>query len=346
MANYTIKKITNLEKESARKIEVEIGAEEIGKYRAKSIKTLSEKADLPGFRKGHVPEKVILEKMGEVGVLEEAINSWIKESIPEILEKEAPDALAFPRINITKAVPGNPVELSLFIPLRPNLKIPDYKEIASARNKKKEAVKEVSEKEIDGTILRLRQYAARAINPGVGVEPKDDELPPLNDQFAEAVGAGKTVAKLRERIKKDLEMENKNRLKEKHRLLILEEILKNTEGAIPDILIDYEIERMETEFESEVTQTGLTLSNYLKDAKKTIEDLRKDWRPTASKRAKINLILPEIKKLEKLEVEKEKVEHEVSHLLEYHKDADPEQVRAYIERMLSNEKVFEFLESL
>ena len=61
MANYTIKKTTALEKESAKTIEIEIGVDEMEKYRMRSIKVLSERADLPGFRKGHVPEKIILE---------------------------------------------------------------------------------------------------------------------------------------------------------------------------------------------------------------------------------------------------------------------------------------------
>jgi FKBP-type peptidyl-prolyl cis-trans isomerase (trigger factor) len=345
MVNYAVKKTIDHEKESARTIEIEISVEEIGKHRAKSLKTLSEKADLAGFRKGHVPEKVILEKLGEAGILEEAINSWLKEALPEILQKEAVGALALPRVNITKVVPGNPVELSLFIPLRPALKLPAYKEIAAARNKKKELVPEVSEKEIDEAILRLREYAARAVNPQLPTKPKENELPPLSDQFAESVGGGKTVAELRERIKKDLAAENKNRAKEKNRLAILEEILKKTEGAIPNILIDYEVERVEAEFEGEVKRAGLSLENYLKGAKKTLEDLRKDWRPAAEERAKVNLILDEIKKLEKLEADGEKVEREVKHFLEHYKNADPEQVKAYMDRTLSDEKVFEWLES-
>lgn len=344
MANYTVKKATDLEKESAKTIELEISVEEIGHHRAKSLKKLSEKTDLPGFRKGHVPEKVIVEKMGEAGILEEAINSWLQKSIPEILQKEAPDALAFPKITVTKAAPGNPVELSLFIPLKPKLKLPDYKTIAIEKNKKKEPEAKVEEKEIDDALLRLRKYALKAAKPA-SAEVKDEDLPPITDEFAVAVGGGKTVAELRERVGKDLLEEKKIRAKEKHRLQIIEEILKKTETTLPEIIIEDEVSRMEAEFEAEVKKMGLSLDDYLKNAKKTREDARKEWKPTAEKRAIVNLILAEIKTLEKLEADKEKVENEVKHMLEHYKDADLEQIKTYIERIFANEKVFEFLEN-
>lgn len=345
MANYIIKKITDHEKESAKTIEVEISIEEIAKHRARSLKTLSEKADLQGFRKGRVPEKVILEKIGEAGVLEEAINSWLREAIPEILQKEVPDALTFPKITINKAVPGNPVELSLFIPLKPKLKLPDYKVIASTKNKKKEPEVKVEEKEIDEALTRLRRYATKAGNPSGTAEIKEKDLPPLNDEFAVAVGGGKTVAELRERISKDILNEKKIKAKEKQRLEIIEEILKNTDGILPEILIGDEVNKMEMEFKADVKRMGLSLDDYLKNTKKTREEARKDWKPTAEKRAMVNLILAEIKTLEKIEADKEKVEHEMKHLLEHHKDVDVNNARAYLERMFSNEKVFEFLES-
>ncbi len=346
MAKYTVKKTTDKPEKRARVVEIEIPTDEVDNFEKKAVKSLSEKADIQGFRKGHIPSQVIVEKIGKAGILEETINLWLKENIKEFIEKEAPDALIMPQVSVTKAVPGNPVELSFLISLRPDLKIPDYKKISADKNKKRETPAEVTDKELDEAILRLRKYAVRAINPTIQTEPKDEELPPLNDQFAEAVGGGKTVAELKERIKKDLENENKNRLREKRRLAILEGILEKTEGAIPDVLIDYEIERMETELESDVQRMGLKMEDYLKNAKKTHEDLHKEWRAPAEKRAKINLILAEIKKLEKLEAEKEKIEHELKHLAEHHKDIDQEQARAYIERMLGNEKVFEFLENL
>ncbi|HEY9584625.1 MAG TPA: trigger factor [Candidatus Paceibacterota bacterium] len=343
MSEYTIKKTTNLEKECAKELELEISVETLNSAKIKTLKRIGAKADIQGFRKGHVPEKAVMEKLGEAGVLEETINDWLNDNIVKILEKEAPEAIAFPKITIKKAVPGNPVELSLFISLRPKLTLPDYKTIASAKNKKKSPEEKVEEKEIDEAILRLRKYAYRAVNPNAEKEIKDEELPALTDEFAVSVGGGKTVAELRERVSKDLLEEKKTKAKEKQRLEIIEEILKKTDGILPAIIIDDEVDKMEAEFEADVKRMGLSFDDYVKSTKKTIEEIRKDWRGTAEKRAKVNLILAEIRKLEKIEADKEKVDHEMKHLLEHHKDIDQKNARAYIERMLGNEKVFEFL---
>jgi len=40
------------------------------------------------------------------------------------------------------------------------------------------------------------------------------------------------------------------------------------------------------------------------------------------------------------------VEKETAHLLEHYKDANPTKAKEYIETIMTNQKVFEFLESL
>lgn len=97
-------------------------------------------------------------------------------------------------------------------------------------------------------------------------------------------------------------------------------------------------------FHDDVTRSGLKFEDYLKNIKKTEEDLRKEWRPDAEKRGKLQIVLDEIARAEKIEAPKDAVEEEVKHILEHHKDADPSRARAYISAMLQNEKVFEFLE--
>ncbi len=97
--------------------------------------------------------------------------------------------------------------------------------------------------------------------------------------------------------------------------------------------------------ESDISQMGLKFEDYLKHIKKSVDDLKKDFRPDAVKRSKLSLVLNEIAKIEKLEPSKEDVEREVAHLIEHYKDADPERARMHAENVLTNERVFQFLES-
>ena len=84
----------------------------------------------------------------------------------------------------------------------------------------------------------------------------------------------------------------------------------------------------------------------MKHLNKKVEDLRKEFRTDAEKKAKLALILNEIAKAEKIVAEEEKIAKEVAHILEHYKDADPERARMHTENILTNEKIFQFLENL
>ncbi|MBX4209385.1 hypothetical protein KW799_01690, partial [Candidatus Parcubacteria bacterium] len=83
---------------------------------------------------------------------------------------------------------------------------------------------------------------------------------------------------------------------------------------------------------------------YLKHLKKTADDLKKEWRTDAAKRVKLDLILSHVADKEKISPDKNKVDAEVKHAMEHHKDIDADRARAYFERIFLNQAVFEFLE--
>jgi FKBP-type peptidyl-prolyl cis-trans isomerase (trigger factor) len=107
-----------------------------------------------------------------------------------------------------------------------------------------------------------------------------------------------------------------------------------------------ETKRTEAQFNDDINRMGVKIEDYLKHAKKTIEEIRSEWRPHAEKKAKLQLILNEIVKLEKIEVDVKEIEEEVKHILAHYKDADRERAFAYAETVLTNEKVYQFLEGI
>jgi len=86
-------------------------------------------------------------------------------------------------------------------------------------------------------------------------------------------------------------------------------------------------------------------SQYLKHIKKTKEDLRGEWHTDAEKRSKVQMVLNKIAVLEDLHADKDKLDKEVKALMEHYKDASEDRARDYVESILTNEKVFEFLEN-
>ncbi len=132
--------------------------------------------------------------------------------------------------------------------------------------------------------------------------------------------------------------------KDKKRISISDKLIEGSTLELPDILVESELKRTEAQFQDDITRMGVKIEDYLQHAKKSIEDLRKDWRPHAEKKAKLQLILNKISESEKLKVAPEEIEAEVKHIVEHYKDADKERAAIYAETVLMNEKVFKFLE--
>ena len=93
-------------------------------------------------------------------------------------------------------------------------------------------------------------------------------------------------------------------------------------------------------------QAGLKWADYLQQVKKTEIEIKEEWHDKAVDRVKAELIIAKIAEKEKLEPEKEAIEHEAEHLLHHYPDADPIRVRLYFYTRLQTQKVLEFLENL
>jgi trigger factor len=182
-----------------------------------------------------------------------------------------------------------------------------------------------------------------------GKEKKEPELPQeipeLNDEFVRTLGPFKDVEDFKLKLRENIKLEKENQAKEKTRLKIIEKIIDDTLIDVPEILIEIEIDKILYRMESDITQMGLKYEDYLKHLNKTVENLRKEFRTDAEKKAKLGLILNEIAKVEKIAADPEQVAKEVTQILEHYKDADPERARMHAENVLTNEKIFQFLEA-
>jgi len=339
------KKLPNCEVE----ITAEITPEAIEDYKVKALKRIKEFAELPGFRKGHVPEAKLKEKFGEMGILEDAGEMAINDSAIEILVEEKINFLGRPNIAISKIAIGSPIEFKIVATVMPEIKLPDYKKIAKKENSVEEKIEEVSEKQVEETIEQIRKmYAQQNHTHSHGEVHKDDEelpLPEITDEFVKKLGDFKSVADFKEKLKVNIGKEKEIHAKDKKRAMLLEKLVSETKIEMPKVIVESELEKMEGQFKGDIAQMGLQPEEYLKHIKKTWEDLRKEWYPDAEKRAKTQLILQKISLEEKIEPEKEQVEKEIKHLIEQYKGADPERVRAYVEMVLVNDAVIKFLEN-
>lgn len=331
-------------------IEGEVSEELVLKHRANALKNIQKNAEAPGFRKGHVPENILVERIGELTILGEAGEEALNEVFPSIIESEKLVVLGSPEVAITKLAPGNPLGFRMTVSVLPVVKLPNYKKIVGVEMSK-DSDTDVLENDIEDVIKEIRKNFAHAkMHEGKDEhdhshgEMKDEDLPEFNDDFVKTIGEFTDVADFRAKARENLKKEKEFRAREKKRMAALESVLAETEFSVPKALIESELAKMLAQFKDDVTRTGASYEEYIKHVNKTEEDIRKEWREPAEKKAKVQLIINKISEEEKIVPDSEKVRAETEKLLLAYQGVDPVRARAYVSQMMLNEKVMEFLE--
>lgn len=346
--NYKIKEQKTEKGELSLLIEIEKSF--LDKFREAGVKAAGKNLEVKGFRKGTAPEKIVIENLGEMAIVQEQAYISLNEILPQIVVNEKIQAITNPKIEITKISASDNLEFKAIFTLMPEVKLPDYKKIT--KEIKPEEKVEVTDKEIDEYIEYIRKQRAEADyiqkkTTGEEVDEKDkDKLPEFDEEFVKTLGDFKGVDDFKKQLKENMLKEKETKSLQSRRIKILEGIVEKTDVEIPDILIEEEVERMYQNFKAQIEGMKINFEEYLKQIKKKEEDLRKDWRADALKRVKVDLILPKIAKEEDLKPDQKKIDDELEHIKEHHKEINVDHARIYITHGLTNEKVFEFLEEL
>lgn len=320
-------------------------------FRNEAVKNINESVTIDGFRKGMVPENILIAKVGEAKIVEEMAELALSRVYLDILSQNKIDAIGRPQVQITKLAKGNPIEFKVISAVVPTINLPDYKKIANEINKSRSKGEiKVEEKEIEEAILKIRK--SRVSHDKHDHEKMTAEehekaimasLPELNDTFVQSLGDFKDVDDFKIKIKEMIVENKKEEEKEKTRIRIADAILEKINVELPEVMVESELNRTQAQFEADIENMGVKMEDYLKHSKKTLEDIRKDWLPHAEKKAKLQLALNAIADAEKIKPEPKEIEAEVNHILEHYKEADKSRAEAYATTVLTNEKVFQML---
>jgi len=176
------------------------------------------------------------------------------------------------------------------------------------------------------------------------------EYPEINDDFAKTLGQFQTLDEVKKYIHNTLEIEAVNREAKRFEQEIIETILeKTTVLELPEILIDSEQKKIVLELKGELEQNQLKWDDYLKHAKKSLEEVEKSYRSSAVQRVKLSLLTRKLSKQEKLfattaEIDVEQKKHLDEHTdFETQKHIQSPEYRDYIQSVLNSRKVIGFL---
>jgi trigger factor len=367
------------------KMTVEIPAERVESAKRTAARRLAERTRIPGFRPGKAPYDMIVRKVGDEAVFEEAMEIVGQEAYREALEEVAIDPYA--PGSLDEVVSREPLVLRYTVPLSPEVDLGAYRELRLPHEKS-----EVEDQAVDELMEELRnrqaviEPAARAAElgdllvldargyveegetrteladehgislllqeetnwpfPGIAAhltglsagedkqvayrfpddynteslrgqtahfsfhvnEVKSRALPEWSDDVARGLGGFADLEDLRAKVRKSLQDQADHRAESEYASQVVERVVEGATLNYPPVLVQEETDGMLHDLDRRLQSQKLSLPDYLRIEKKSLEDVRKDLEPSARQRVQRALVLGKVVDLEALDAAPEEIE--------------------------------------
>ena len=158
---------------------------------------------------------------------------------------------------------------------------------------------------------------------------KHKELPEIDDELAKKVSTFQTLDELKADIRKNLLENAEKKAENDQKTAVIEQATENITVDIPAVMIDNRVTSMIQEMAMRLEQQGMKLEQYLQYAGTDIAKIREDYRETAEKNVKTDLMLEEVAKAEDIKVEAKDLDAEVASMAAAY-GATPQQVQKII----------------
>ena len=111
------------------KLSIEVTFDELSPHVDGAYKTLSEKINIPGFRKGKVPTAMIDQRVGRGAVLDEAINAALPTFYSQAAKENDVLVIGRPEVEITELKDKENFSFTVEVDVRPEISLPNFSEI-------------------------------------------------------------------------------------------------------------------------------------------------------------------------------------------------------------------------
>ncbi len=174
---HTIKKLDKSQVE----LTITVSPTDYQKHMDRAAIRISERAAIKGFRSGKAPYDTVKKEVGEMNILNEALERVVQEAFFNAIVNEKLDTVGMPKIDIEKLAPGNDVVFRATVAILPVVKLADAKKISV-----KKEIKPVEEKDVKETLEALRGMHAKEVLK-TGAAEKTDKLVIDMDMYLDKV---------------------------------------------------------------------------------------------------------------------------------------------------------------
>jgi trigger factor len=136
------------------KLTVEVPFDELKPSLDRAYKTIGQQVQVPGFRKGHVPPRIIDQRVGRGAVMEEAVNDALPHFYAQAMEEGDLRPLGRPTVDVTEvpdAKDGGDLKFTVEVDVRPEITLPDLSTVEITVDDV-----EVSDEDVDERVENLR----------------------------------------------------------------------------------------------------------------------------------------------------------------------------------------------
>ena len=315
-----------------------------------AYKQIAQQINLPGFRRGKVPPRLIDQRFGRGTVLQEAVNNAVPDAYSAAVAEHGIAPLGNPQIELTRLDDGDVAEITAEVDVRPEFDMPDFSAVSvevepvevtdadvdervELLRQRFGTLKVVDRAAADGDVVLIDLSATRdgeaiadaetkgmqyRIGAGGMVEGLDEalvglsagesrtfssrlvggphrdedadvtvtvtkvneqELPELDDDFAQLVSEFDTVdemvADVRENLVRLARLDQANTARDK----VLEAVIGGLDFELPPAVLENDVKAYHEQIEGQLNAAGLTVEQYLADAEdEDAENAEEFWK--------------------------------------------------------------------
>ncbi len=171
-------------KVSAEKIEnqqvvltIEVVAAELDKAEERACKRFAAQVNIPGFRKGKAPRRIVEQHVGKQAVLQEAFDYFIApEALAEALkDQNMEDIVTRPNIETVTLEEGKDVVFKATVVPRPEVKLGEYKGLKIAKDEVK-----VTDEDVEKQLESMADHQAKMVEAPEGAAVQDGDFTTLD----------------------------------------------------------------------------------------------------------------------------------------------------------------------
>ena len=127
------------------KLTVEVPFEELQPSLDAAYGRIAKQVNVPGFRKGKVPARVIEQRFGRGAVLEEAVNEAVPRAYEDAMRENDLVPLGRPEVDVTEIEDGQHIKFTAEVDIRPEFDLPAYDALTVTVSNVEPSIDEVAE---------------------------------------------------------------------------------------------------------------------------------------------------------------------------------------------------------